>query len=216
VNVKQLVSDMRIRQRVRIRCRECIAAYERIARNCELRVSLVPEGRYTVAHSGSCGVVKCGRIKPRRGGKMGHSYSRNHIHLVFSTKDRRDIIPKELQPNLWAYMAGVCKNYEMIAVAIGGTENHIHILFHLSPKLALAKAVQLLKSNSSKWMGEQGIDFSWQEGYGAFSVSSSNLEAVARYIRTQGAHHRKFSFEEEFHTLLKKHGVEYNPKYILG
>ena len=147
---------------------------------------------------------------------MAHSYSRTHIHLVFSTKDRRNFISKELQPLLWAYIAGICKNHEMIAVAIGGTENHVHILFHLSPKLALAKAVQLLKGNSSKWIGEQGIEFAWQEGYGAFSVSSSNLDQVAVYIRNQEAHHRKFSFEEEFRALLKKHGVEYNPKYVVG
>ena len=145
---------------------------------------------------------------------MAHSYSRTHIHLVFSTKERRNFISKQLQPLLWAYIAGICKNYEMIAVAIGGTENHVHILFHLSSKLALAKAAQLLKGNSSKWIGEQGIEFAWQEGYGAFSVSSSNLEAVARYIGNQEAHHRKFSFEEEFRTLLEKHGVAYDTKYM--
>jgi putative transposase len=147
---------------------------------------------------------------------MAHSYSRNHIHLVFSTKKRRNSIPKDWLARLWAYIAGICKNYEMIAVAIGGTENHMHILFHLPPALALAKAVQLLKGNSSKWMGEQGIDFGWQEGYGAFSVSSSNLDQVTSYIRNQEAHHRKFSFEEEFRALLKRHGVDYDPKHILG
>jgi putative transposase len=147
---------------------------------------------------------------------MAHSYTRNHFHLVFSTKERRNTIPKEMQPRLWAYIAGICKNYEMIAVAIGGTENHVHILFHLSSMLALAKAAQLLNGNSSKWIGEQGTKFAWQEGYGAFSVSSSNLEAVARYIGNQEAHHRKFSFAEEFRTLLEKHGVEYNPKYTFG
>lgn len=104
----------------------------------------------------------------------------------------------------------------MIAVAVGGTENHVHILFHLPPKLALAKAVLLLKANSSKWMGEHGREFSWQEGYGAFSVSSSNLDQVTRDIQNQEAHHRKTSFEEEFRALLQKHGVEYDPKYALG
>jgi REP element-mobilizing transposase RayT len=138
------------------------------------------------------------------------------MHLVFSTKDRRNFISKELQPLLWAYLAGICKNHEMTAVAIGGTEDHVHILFQLSPKLALAKAVQLIKGNSSKWIGEQKIEFAWQEGYGAFSVSSSNLERVAEYIRNQKAHHRKFSFEEEFRAILKKHGVEYDPKYVVG
>lgn len=110
---------------------------------------------------------------------MAHSYSRNHIHLVFSTKERRNTIPTEWQARLWAYIAGICKNYEMIAITVGGTENHVHALFHLPAKLSLAKAVQLLKGNSSKWMGEQGHRFAWQEGYGAFSVSSSNLDQVA-------------------------------------
>jgi putative transposase len=147
---------------------------------------------------------------------MAHTFSRNHIHLVFSTKDRRNAIAKQMQPQLWAYLAGICKNYEMIALEIGGTENHVHILFHLTPKLALAKAVGLLKANSSKWIGDQGIKFSWQEGYGAFSVSSSNLDQVKRYIQNQEAHHRKTSFEDEFRALLRKHGVEYDPQFVLG
>ena len=147
---------------------------------------------------------------------MAHSYSRIHIHLVFSTKERRNFIPNEFQPRLWAYIAGICKNYEMIPIAIGGTQNHVHILFHLPSKIALAKAVQLLKGNSSKWLGEQGIEFTWQEGYRAFSVSSSNLDHVSRYIRNQEAHHRKFSFEEEFRKLLQRHGVEFDPKYTIG
>jgi REP-associated tyrosine transposase len=104
----------------------------------------------------------------------------------------------------------------MIALAVGGTENHVHILFHPAPKIALAKAAALLKANSSKWMGEQGIEFSWQEGYGAFSVSSSNLDQVARYIQNQEARHRKTSFEDEFRALLQKHGVEYDPKCAFG
>ena len=147
---------------------------------------------------------------------MAHSFSRNHLHVIFSTRERRKTIPREWQPRLWAYLAGICKNHGMIALAVGGTEDHVHLLFHLPPKLALAKAVLLLKSNSSKWMGEQGREFSWQEGYGAFSVSSSSLNAVIRYIQNQEAHHRKISFEEEFRAILKRHGVEQEPKYVLG
>jgi REP element-mobilizing transposase RayT len=90
---------------------------------------------------------------------VAHSFSRNHIHLIFSTKDRCNTITKEWQPRLWAYLAGICANHEMIALAVGGTENHVHVLLHLPPKLALAKAVALLKANSSKWMGEQGEGF---------------------------------------------------------
>ena len=117
---------------------------------------------------------------------------------------------------LWAYLAGICKSHQMIAIAVGGTRNHVHILFHLPAALALAKAVQLLKGNSSKWMGEQGVEFAWQEGYGAFSVSSSVLGRVTEYIRNQETHHRKFSFEDEFRDLLKRHGLEFDPKFIFG
>ena len=147
---------------------------------------------------------------------MAHTYSRNLVHVIFSTKDRRQTIAKELQPRLWAYLAGICKNHDTVALAAGGTENHVHILVHVPPKLALAKAVLVLKANSSKWMSEQGKDFSWQEGYGAFSVSSSHLDQVIRYIQNQEAHHRKSSFEEEFRALLRKHGVEYDPKFVFG
>ena len=147
---------------------------------------------------------------------MAHSFSRIHLHLVFSTKDRRNAIAKEWQPRLWAYLGGICRNHEIIPLAIGGTENHVHLLIQLPPTIAPAKAVALLKANSSKWMGEQGHAFSWQEGYGAFSVSSSNLDRVIRYIQDQDAHHRKTNFEDEFRALLRKHGVEYDPNWVFG
>ena len=92
----------------------------------------------------------------------------------------------------------------------------MHLLFHLPPSLALAKAVTLFKSNSSRWMNESSRKFAWQEGYGAFSVSTSNLAAVVRYIQDQESHHRKISFEDEYLMLLKKHGVEFDPKYVFG
>ena len=147
---------------------------------------------------------------------MSHAFSQNQIHLVFSTKDRRKTIAKELQPQLWAYLVGICKRHDMLALAAGGTENHVHVLLRLPPKLALAKAILLLKANSSKWMGEHVRSFSWQEGYGAFSVSTSNIDAVVRYIQNQPAHHRKISFEDEFRSLLRKHGVDYDPKFVFG
>lgn len=144
---------------------------------------------------------------------MAHTFSKNYVHLIFSTKDRRKIIKKELQPRLWAYLAGIGENYDMKILAVGGTEDHAHILFHLPPKLALAKAVLLLKANSSKWLGDR---FSWQEGYGAFSVSSSNLDAVIRYIRNQEKHHRKFGFDQEFRALLRRHGIGCDPREMFG
>ena len=135
------------------------------------------------------------------------------MHVIFSTKDRRKIIEKELQPRLWAYLAGIGKHHDINMLAVGGTEDHVHLLFHLPPKLALAKAVLLLKANSSKWMNK---DLSWQEGYGAFSVSASNLESVIRYVRNQQKHHRKFTFEAEFRAILRRHGIECDPRDLLG
>jgi putative transposase len=94
----------------------------------------------------------------------------------------------------------------MAVIAINGMHDHAHLLFHLPPVLSLAKAVQLLKANSSKWMNEHGRRFAWQEGYGAFSVSLSSTEAVMKYIRDQQLHHRKMTYAQEYRTLLQKHG----------
>jgi putative transposase len=101
-------------------------------------------------------------------------------------------------------------------VATNGMADHAHVLFHLPPNITLAKAVSALKANSSRWLNERKIKFAWQEGYAAFSVSASNLPVVAKYIRNQREHHKKISFETEFITLLKKHGVAFDPKYALG
>ena len=140
---------------------------------------------------------------------MSHAFVKNHIHLVFGTKDRKAAIAKEVQEELWSYMAGICRNQGMAAIAVNGMEDHVHLLFHLPPIVALAKAVQLIKANSSKWMNERGRRFAWQEGYSAFSVSHSNTPTVVKYIRNQQAHHRKMTFAQEYEALLQKHGVEY-------
>ncbi len=91
---------------------------------------------------------------------MSHSYAQNHIHLVFSTKDRQKLIAKALQRRLWAYLAGICKNNQMLCFAAGGIEDHVRVLFRLPPTLTLAKAITLLKAGSSKWMSDQGSRFS--------------------------------------------------------
>jgi REP element-mobilizing transposase RayT len=147
---------------------------------------------------------------------MSHSYAQNIIHLVFSTKERRKLISAEFQPALWAYVAGVCKKNEIFVYAVGGMDDHIHSLIQIPAPLALAKAVLAIKSNSSRWTHERGQKVEWQEGYGAFSVSASNVSTVERYIRNQAAHHRKMSFEEEFVALLRKHGVEFDAKFVFG
>jgi putative transposase len=147
---------------------------------------------------------------------MPHAYSQNLIHLVFSTKDRRDLIAMELQPRLWKYLAGIALNHSMYPKAIGGIANHVHILVDLPPTKGLAEAAQVLKANSSRWMREHDRAFAWQRGYGGFGVSESNRVAVERYIARQEEHHRKISFEQEFEELLKRHNIQYDPRWMFG
>jgi len=153
------------------------------------------------------------RVLPCR---MPHSYSQTLIHLVFSTKDRRNLIPPELQPRLWKYLAGVGLNHRLYPKAIGGVANHVHILFDLAPTVNLAEATKIFKANSSRWMPDHVRGFAWQRGYGGFGVSESNRIAVERYIARQEQHHRKISFEREFEELLKRHGVHYDPRWMFG
>ena len=147
---------------------------------------------------------------------MSHTYAQNVIHVVFSTKDRRPALSREFQPRMWAYAAGICRNLGILVHAIGGMEDHIHFLIQVPPRLAVANAVLAIKSNSSRWANEQGHKFAWQQGYGAFAVSSSIVPSVAQYIQNQDAHHRKMTFDMEFLALLKKHGLEFDPKFVLG
>ena len=147
---------------------------------------------------------------------MSHSYCSNRIHLVFSTKNREPCISEELQVKLWPYMAGIARNHGFEAIKIGGVEDHAHALVALPATIAVAKAIQTLKACSSKWINENGNTFSWQEGYGAFSVSASQTEGVIRYVENQRAHHAKRSFEQEFLELLEKYSVQYDPAHVLG
>ena len=122
---------------------------------------------------------------------MAHSYANALIHYIFSTKNRADLISPELQPKLWMYFAGIGKNHGIPVIAAGGIANDAHVLIALPSDMTIAKAIQLLKTNSSKWIGEHGVKFGWQQGYGAFSVSASNRGAVVRYIETQPEHQRR-------------------------
>jgi putative transposase len=147
---------------------------------------------------------------------MAHRYSDVLIHCVFSTKERRDLIPQEMLPNLWKYFAGIGRNHGITVIAAGGTSNHSHLLIVLPPDKAPAKAVQVLKANSSRWLREHDLDFAWQEGYGAFSVSSSNKDAVTNYIEHQAEHHQKRSYEREFEVMLRKLRIAFDPKEAFG
>jgi REP element-mobilizing transposase RayT len=147
---------------------------------------------------------------------VSHTYAAQFTHIVFSTKDRRDLIPVELQPRLAAYIAGIVRKLGSEPLAIGGTRNHLHIVMKLSPNTRLAEAVQKVKANSSRWLGEQGLKFEWQRGYGAFSVSPSMLRIVKAYVENQREHHRVRTFDEEFLALLRKSGVRFEEREALG
>ena len=147
---------------------------------------------------------------------MGHSYCTNFVHCVFSTKDRSESIPPEIQEKLWAYVSGIAKNEQVPLLAIGGTNNHVHLIIALPASVSLSEAISKIKSNSSRWLGEHGSTFAWQEGYGAFSVGASQLQMLKNYIRNQEKHHKKRDFEEEFVALLKLYGVSFDPAHVYG
>jgi len=150
---------------------------------------------------------------------MAHSYVNNLLHYVFSTKDRRKIITPDLQERLWPYLGGIARENGMKALAIGGVEDHVHLLLSLPATLSVAKAIQLIKGGSSKWIHETfptKRSFAWQEGYGAFSVSISHVKDTIAYIQKQAEHYRKQTFQEEFLLFLKKHGIEYDERYVWG
>ena len=147
---------------------------------------------------------------------MSHTYTKNHQHVVFSTAGRRKILEKSITNKVWAYLAGICRNHGIFVHSIGGVEDHVHLLIEIPPSIAVARAVNLVKSNSSKWLNETKRGFAWQKGYAAFSVSTSNIAAVTTYIKNQEDHHRKMSFEDEIIALLKKHRVDFDPAYVFG
>ena len=149
---------------------------------------------------------------------MSHTYCSSLFHCVFSTKERRKSIALEAQDRLWAYMGGIAREHGMTALAVGGMDDHAHLLLSLPSSLAIANAMREIKSASSHWMHETcGVQgFEWQEGYGAFSVGRSQVDATVAYILSQKEHHRWRDFQAEFIAILKKHRIEYDPRYIWG
>jgi len=147
---------------------------------------------------------------------MGHTYANLIFHVVFSTKERQPLMHDSFRPRLFEYLSGIARNEFRGALAVGGTDNHVHGLLVLAPDTGIAEAMRAWKALSSKWVhetfpGEAGF---WQEGYGAFSVSQSNVPQVAAYIEQQAEHHKKMTFEEEFVALLKRHNIAYDPQYV--
>jgi REP element-mobilizing transposase RayT len=145
------------------------------------------------------------------------SYTHLLYHIVFSTKERRPLITPALRAELEPYLGGIVREQRGIPLEIGGMPDHVHLVLRVRPDQAVADVVRLVKANSSKWANERSDlteRFSWQTGYGAFTVSASQLAVVRRYVQTQEEHHRKQKFQEEFIGLLKKHGIEYDERYL--
>ncbi len=150
---------------------------------------------------------------------MPHSFNSILLHIVFSTKTRRRDIDFEIQPRLWAYMGGIARERDLAPLAIGGIDDHVHMLLSSPGKIAPAKAIQEIKAVSSLWVHETYANhrlFAWQEGYGAFSIGISQVDETVHYIQNQAEHHRKIDFQQEFIAFLTKHGIAYDERYVWG
>ena len=148
---------------------------------------------------------------------MPQSLVKNYVHIVFSTKNRQPFIDQSIKEELHAYLGGTCKELGCPVLAVGGVEDHVHILCMLSRNMALSELVGKVKANSSKWIktkGEQYANFYWQNGYGAFSVNPTETEVVIKYIQNQEEHHKKRTFKEEYRLFWKKYKVEYDERYV--
>jgi len=148
---------------------------------------------------------------------MGQSLSKVYVHLIFCTRGREPLLLGALRGKTHAYLAGVLNNQDCSAIKVGGTRDHVHVLFRLSKNRALADVVEEIKTSSSRWIKTQGSGFGgfhWQNGYGGFSVSPGELQDVAEYIDQQETHHESSNFQDEYRQLLKRYGVEYDERYL--
>ena len=150
---------------------------------------------------------------------MPQSLSKVFIHIIFSTRGRFRFIKPEIEQELHAYIAQVLKEHGAQPIKIDGTEDHVHILCGLPRTMALSNLLEKVKKRSSKWIKTKGPEyreFSWQGGYGVFSVGEFGIERVKRYIAAQKKHHRSVTFKDEFREFLDRYGVEYDEKFVWG
>jgi putative transposase len=149
---------------------------------------------------------------------MSRTFTNLLTHLIFSTKDRKPLIFPDAKPELFAYLGGLTRELKGRAYGINGTTDHVHMLVNLPPTVSISDALRFIKSNSSGWMHDKWPrnPFAWQPGYGAFSVSKSNVPEVFKYIANQESHHRKRTFQEEFVDFLRRHEIDFDERYIWG
>ncbi len=192
------------------------AAHQPISRDpigvvCSSRGCLTPGTRRTPIFHDPGGVGQ------RYAVGMASTFTRVLLHIVFSTKGRRDLITPEAEQHLYGYIGGVCRGNFSTMLTAGGTANHAHLLVSFGKTVAIADLLLQIKRDSSAWIkrdGHASSEFRWQEGYGAFSIGESGVEPLRRYIATQKEHHRTITFEDEMRSLLRKYNVEFDERYV--
>ena len=150
---------------------------------------------------------------------MANTFTSLHYHMVFSTKNRERWISPDVEERIWGYLGGVAKENKVHPIQIGGIEDHVHLLLGAPASLAPSKIAQLIKGGSSAWIHDTFPNmkgFAWQDGYGVFSVSKSNIPDVVEYIRGQREHHRTRTFQEEYLAFLKRNEIQYDERYVWG
>jgi putative transposase len=148
---------------------------------------------------------------------MGHTYTNLLTHIIFSTKDRLPFLQGDRRNDVFEFIGGIVRELRGAAINVNGPADHVHALIRLPAALALSKAVEIMKTNSSRWIHEHRVlhrTFTWQAGYAAFSVSESNADAVSAYISKQVEHHRKITFQEELIAFFKRSKIEYDERYL--
>ena len=158
-----------------------------------------------------------GKIRIQQSRRPMGSFTQLTYHVVFATKYRHPTITDTIQERLYEYIGGTLRAKRSHLIKIGGVKDHVHLLARLSPAIAVADVVRDIKANSSKWMNEQPETtktFEWQKGYGAFTVSYSQIAVVEQYIRNQEEHHRTRSFQEEYIEFLERHGIDFRLEYL--
>jgi putative transposase len=146
---------------------------------------------------------------------MPSTHTNLHYHIIFSTKDRLPLITDDLRSELHSYLGGIIKNQGGTPLAIGGTADHVHLLAGLKPTLRLSDVIREIKSSSSEWINKQRRKkFTWQKGYGAFTVSPSGIENVRNYVLNQMEHHRRKTFQQEYIEILELSKTEYDERFL--
>jgi putative transposase len=149
---------------------------------------------------------------------MPDSYAALYYHIVFGTKQRESWISRDFEQQIWNYVGGIAGKNGMTPLGIGGLEDHLHVVVAVPPTLAVSRAVQMLKGGSSRWIRSTfpGFGaFGWQDGYGAFTVSKSQLPATLNYVENQRVRHETLTFGQEYRAFLDRHGVSYDAHYLL-